>query len=454
MTRECKSPPDGETSMARSRLRRRTLRYAGVGLSFLAASMGTACSLLIEGALQDAQSGVLNADEAGASEAASVAEAASSVDSRAGGPEAAAPLPDGGPAIDAGIPGTLPSNAILGSCNPGSWRVSASGAEVDVDDAGPFVATPPERAIDGLEGSRWTTGEAQTYQNLYYQFDFGGYVFVNSITIENSYYSASDFPVAFDLAAASDDTFSDYRSLVDGGVSLLPGTPQPLLTVTFPTQATSVLRIQLLQSDTSPSWWSMEEVHIGCEVPDAGAVFDGDVEDAALPPFTDDGGGDSSLDAGVNPNRINWAAWAWPSYSTNIDDQLVLNAFDDLPDGAPNLATRWSDGRSMIGDEYFILDLGQAVTMNSISMTSDVSGTISDSVRAWELQFSTDGMTWTAGPGAYPPGPEGTNGSSNAVAAVVVRMPFPTTSARYIRINQLGASGQWWAITDITVHGN
>jgi glucosylceramidase len=196
----------------------------------------------------------------------------------------------------------------------------------------------------------------------------------------------------------------------------------------------------------------MEEVRLGCEVPDAGVV-DAAFADAPAPPIVDDGSGVPPTGTGVNPNRANWTATAWPNSSTISGDTTLSNAFDDLPSGAPNLATRWSDGTAMNGDEYFVLDLGQVATLSWITLTSNTGAAVPDSQRAWELQFSSDGTTWTAGPEGIPPGVEGVNGDVNQAAVAVTQIPLPPTSARYIRINQLGSSGSWWSLHDIRVYG-
>jgi hypothetical protein len=353
-------------------------------------------------------------------------------------------IPDDAPFVE---DGNLPPNVAAGSCDPYAWTASAlTSMLVTGPDGGQMVATPPSNAIDGLHPTRWTTGVPQDNPNLYYQLDFGGYVWVSSLTIDDNYYAVTDYPQAFDVAAANDGVhFSDYRSLIDGGVSLPVDGGPSVVSVTFPRQATRFLRIQITSANQSAKWWSMEEVHVGCEVPDSGVIPDSGVADAPAPPILYDGSG-VPPSTGVNPNRANWTATAWPNISTFTADQAFSNAFDDTSGGSPNLTTRWSDGMAMTGDEYFVLNLGRMVALTWLTLTSSAGTGVSDGARAWQLQFSTDGTTWT-------PGPEGVNGATNQAALAVTQIPLPPISAQYIRINQLGASGQWWSLYDITVYG-
>ncbi|HXI59573.1 MAG TPA: DM9 repeat-containing protein [Polyangia bacterium] len=136
-------------------------------------------------------------------------------------------------------------------------------------------------------------------------------------------------------------------------------------------------------------------------------------------------------------DRSRWRAMASDSTAQSPPSQ----AFDDDP------KTRWGSGHQQYGNEWFLLDLGAAFTINQVSLNEGayaydypvryalgVSLTFDDAQPVSSQSF----QMLTSGSGA----------------ATVTTIPFAATRARYILIKQSGqSSGSWWSIADLTVSG-
>ena len=79
---------------------------------------------------------------------------------------------------------TLPPNAELASCLPTSWTIKASSSA---------QGNPPEYALDGVGSTRWSSGTEQA-AGTFYEIDFGGWVTLDKVVLDNSTGSASDYP--------------------------------------------------------------------------------------------------------------------------------------------------------------------------------------------------------------------------------------------------------------------
>jgi hypothetical protein len=150
---------------------------------------------------------------------------------------------------------------------------------------------------------------------------------------------------------------------------------------------------------------------------DAGA-FDAGASDAAP----------TRPDAGItNPNHASWTAKA-SGISWCCDS--ISGAFDG------NLGTRWSSGKGQSGDEWFELDMGQAVGISEVWL--DAQG--GDFPVAYDLSVSIDGTHFTS--------------VATGKGAQLTKIQFPYQSVRYVRIRQTGQDADhWWSIYELTVKG-
>jgi hypothetical protein len=293
----------------------------------------------------------------------------------------------------------IPSGAQLGSCNRASWTATAS-------DSHPV--NPPSYAIDGLEPTRWTTGAPQAV-GQYIQIDFGGFVMVDQVTIQDAYLKdgLGDFARGLDVRVSADG--ADFsRVLKSASWTDEPG----LITLSFPAHAARVLRLAVIEGQSVP-WWTIHEIGVGCSVPggDGGTA----APDMALP-----------SPGPANPGKSGWTATA----SASAGSDVVANAFDG------NVNTRWADGKApQYGDEWFQLDLGQPFSIGQVWLTA-ANG---DFPVAYALDLSGDGSTWKT--------------VATGLGSDLTKIWFPTQTARYVRIRQIGSGyDRWWGIQEITVY--
>ncbi len=122
--------------------------------------------------------------------------------------------------------------------------------------------------------------------------------------------------------------------------------------------------------------------------------------------------------------RTGWIA----SASATAGGSAPTNALDGDP------ATTWSVGHGQTNGDWFQVDLGDSRTFDGIVL--DAAGSIGDFVRGYQVYTSDDGQHWSnaiaSGPG---------NGQ-------VVRIVFPSVTARYVRVVSTVGSGNWWSIAE------
>jgi hypothetical protein len=317
------------------------------------------------------------------------------------GPDAtvndAGPTPepeDATPAEDAGFP----PGAVFGSCDPSKWVVTASDAP---------AVNPAAYAIDGLSPTRWSAGVPQA-PGQYFQIDFGGYVMLDRLELDNAYGTEEhkDYPRGLDLVASADGTTFDKTFSSEPFVQ----DPGAVLTVSFAPRALRAVRLQLTGS--AASWWSIHELRAGCSVPGEAPIGDAGA-DASIP---DPGG-----------PEISHAGWTATASSTGSSDPIA-SAFDGNP------TTRWSTGKAQYGDEWFRLDLGQTQTFREVRLDSNDT----DFAGAYVLEVSTDDATYTR--------------VATGVGAKSTRIAFAPQTARYVRIKQIGTGiTSWWCIYEAAI---
>jgi hypothetical protein len=106
-----------------------------------------------------------------------------------------------------------------------------------------------------------------------------------------------------------------------------------------------------------------------------------------------------------------------------------------------DLTTRWGNGRFQDGTDWYKVDFGGLVRLDSITLDNTMTYP-TDCPGAHAVYGSTDGTTFT-GPFATGNGTEG---------KTVIQ--FPAQSVRAIKINQTGLSRKayWWQIGELQIH--
>jgi hypothetical protein len=127
--------------------------------------------------------------------------------------------------------------------------------------------------------------------------------------------------------------------------------------------------------------------------------------------------------AGVaqNLSRVGWTLAA----SSSAPDSPLAN----LTDG--DLSTRWSSGTGQAPGMWLSVDLGVAQQFNQIVMDAGTSP--GDYIRAYQVETSPDGLTWTAI----------AHGQGSTGEMVI---PLPPTTTRHLRIVSEASSGSWLAL--------
>ena len=117
----------------------------------------------------------------------------------------------------------------------------------------PQLYNPPIQAIDGVAGTRWSTGATQVGDE-WFLVDLGSVAAHLTQIVLDASKSATDFPGAYKVEVSSNGT--TYKSVATGAGAIIT-------TVPFTDTAGRYLRIT--QTGTSKSWWSIQEISITCK---------------------------------------------------------------------------------------------------------------------------------------------------------------------------------------------
>ncbi len=276
--------------------------------------------------------------------------------------------------------------------NRANWQVNASVFNEPYD--------PPQNAIDGDLGTRWTTGEGQT-SGQFFEIDMAQPYLLTGLDL-NAGAGSGDYPRGYEV----------YLSL-DGsswGEPVAKGTGASVTRIAFSPQEARYVRI--VQTGNSGSWWSIVEL-------DAYTISDTPPEPEPEP--------EPNLGTPLDSSDFTASA-------------SVFNAPYDPPANAidGDLGTRWATGQGQTSGQTFELDLSQPYTLTGLELDAGTGS--GDYPRRFELYLSTDGQNWGA------PVATGTG-------ATITRIPVASQEARYVRIVQTGSAGNWWSIVEATVYG-
>jgi len=349
----------------------------------------------------------------------------------------------------------------------------------------PTSGDAPGNMLDGNTATRWSSGTAM--------------VNGQSFTVDMKATKTFNRVV---LDAASDDYARGYQVFVSGdgtnwGSAVASGTGNTqAITVDFAVQ--NARYIKVVQTGTSPNWWSVAEFNVyyngtpgggdtqapstptgltatatsssqinlswtastdnvgvtGYDVYRGGAL----VGSSATTSYSDTGLTASTAysytvkakDAAGNVSAASAAASAttqagggtytalsrtgWTATSNPTSGDVPANLLDGV------MTTRWSTGAAMTNGQYLVVDMKAAQSFNRIVM--DSTNAANDYARGYQVYVSNDGTNW---------GSAVATGTGNAA---VITVDFAAQSARYIKVLQTGTSSSWWSINEFNVYSN
>jgi F5/8 type C domain/Bacterial Ig-like domain (group 3) len=261
--------------------------------------------------------------------------------------------------------------------------------------AHPAKADAPAKALDGNDGTRFSTGEYQA-AGLYFRVDLGSSKTFNEVSM-NVPHSPTDYGRAFVVELSSDGTsWSTVANCTGSGAYETVGFPEH-----------TARYVQVVLTTGVKYWWSIDEFNLytsDCYAPVAGNAL----------------------------NRASWSASSNTNYSSSDAPALALDG---------NLSTRFSSNRDEVAGMAYKVDMGAVQTFDELVMATPNSP--NDYARVFNVSVSNDGSSWAAVATC-----KGTSASQ------VVR--FPAQTARFIRVvlDPGTAVHYWWSIDEFNVYTN
>jgi hypothetical protein len=132
-------------------------------------------------------------------------------------------------------------------CLNSKWKASAS-ASANV--------APPPAGIDGNLTTRWGNGRFQDGTD-WFKVDFGGFVHIDSITLDNSMAYPGDYPGAYAVYGSQDGTTFTGPFATGSGTN-------NITVIRFAAQTVRAIRIDQTGKSRTTSWWQVGELRINC----------------------------------------------------------------------------------------------------------------------------------------------------------------------------------------------
>ncbi len=138
-----------------------------------------------------------------------------------------------------------------------------------------------------------------------------------------------------------------------------------------------------------------------------------------------------SCSASVDGTALGRNAWTGSTNAHPAKADAAANAFDG------NDRTRFSTGEYQAAGLYFRVDLGSKKTFNQVSM--NVPGSPTDYARAFVVEVSGNGTSWSTVANCTGSGPDET-------------VSFPEHSARYVQVVLTTGVKYWWSIDEFNLY--
>ncbi|OKP82721.1 hypothetical protein A3844_23815 [Paenibacillus helianthi] len=256
------------------------------------------------------------------------------------------------------------------------WTASASSTE---------PGSSPSNALDWSASTRWSAGAPQA-NGQWFQVDMGSKKVFDQISFETKSTEKWDYPRGYDIQVSNDGT---NWTTVKSGKGF--GWKQA---ITFTPQYAQYVRV--IQTGTSPDWWSIAEFHI------------------------------------YNEQMLSKSGWTATASSSDPSGNVASRGIDGSG------STWWASGAGQTNGQYYQVDFGRAETFNRVLIDAGTHTT--DYPRGYQIQVSADASTWTtiaSGTGSSPS----------------VLVDFAPQTARYLKVVQTGNASNWWTIAELNVYG-
>ena len=249
-------------------------------------------------------------------------------------------------------------------------------------------------AIDGNLATRFSTDAPMT-AGMYYEVNFGSPQSFSEITLDTNDV-AGDSPAGYSVTLSSDGVNWGSPIAIGAGTTAV-------VTISFSEQTAQYVRIT--QTGSSTHWWSIAELNFWSQQ----ALIETAV-----------GGSHTAL------SRTGWIASGFPTSTEG-----PANALDG------NEATRFSPDQTQSPWQTFEVNMGSQETFTQVTL--DAGSNTGDYPRGYEIYVSNDGASW------------GSPIATGIGTAQLITVQFPTQTAQYVRVAQVGESTNWWSLTEFNV---
>jgi O-glycosyl hydrolase len=134
----------------------------------------------------------------------------------------------------------------------------------------------------------------------------------------------------------------------------------------------------------------------------------------------------ATIAAGGAETPLSRTGWTVSASSSSGD--VPANAIDG------DASTRWSSRQGQSNGDWFQVDMGSPQAVSGLLI--DSAANTGDFARYYQVYISIDGLNW------------GSAIASGPGAGQLARVVFPTVTTRFIRVVQLGSTGNWWSIAE------
>jgi mannan endo-1,4-beta-mannosidase len=213
-------------------------------------------------------------------------------------------------------------------------------------------------------------------------------------------------------------------------------------------------------ADSSPAIDAMLAVCKARHIGRCAAVWSPSDNQRLCAPYDRPGGWQVDTTDGSKPSNLSWlgdrvwddnhslvplhgpeldrSAWTATASSSPMTDSGLYNQPDTVFSPYISADDGWTTNKPEEPGEWFQIDMGARRTFSRLMI--DPRGRFNDYPRGYELYVSNDGVTWGA------PIAHGRNDQS------ILRLTFPTQTARFIRVVQTGKAGNYWSIANFEVY--
>ena len=269
--------------------------------------------------------------------------------------------------------------------------LSQAGWSATASNTSPWPNDALTNMIDGNLTTRYSSGAGQA-AGQWVEVDMGQQQTFNKVVLDSGS-NVTDYARSADVYVSSDgSTWTKVASI---------GTGSPVEVASF--EAQTARYIKVVNTGSAGNWWSIAEFT---------AYTDG-----STPPVY-----------GTPLSRTGWTPTAsnespWPN-----------DALTNMLDG--DITTRYGSGAGQAPGQWVEVDMGQAQTFDKVVLDSGTS--TSDYAQGADVYVSADGTTWTK--------------VASVTGQPVEVASFAAQTARYIKVEDTGSTGNWWSIAEFNVY--